>query len=273
MRLRAKAPTTVRARRGGTGTDDDKGSDYALSGSEEDGDDDDDEVEVSDYEDDDGDEVAEAKKATAKPPARAPRARNAAAGACARQRGSCLAAASFLTPHAAQARKAARRRRLQKRRRGARRLLLRGGGGIWARRSCPTTMTTWRMSWTTCLRVRRAVRDRARREAATLAALTLCDTGFSSFASDFGGYDFSHLILKPDHANRCACSLSSAALRSRHKADNAWQTLQPAVAVPRRPHLPGVLLAHLQGSLRLPNRSRGAGARPAAAHMRCKVTR
>ena len=53
---------------------------------------------------------------------------------------------------------------------------------------------------------------RARRSGATLAALTLRHAGFSTFASDFGGYDFSHLVLKPDHANRCAGCLNPAGL-------------------------------------------------------------
>ena len=87
VRPRVRAPTTARRGRAGPGSDDDKGSDYAQSGSEEDDDDDDDDVEVSDYEEDDRDEVAEAKKGTAKAaPARARRARNPAAGACSQQR-------------------------------------------------------------------------------------------------------------------------------------------------------------------------------------------
>ena len=160
VRRRVGGPTTAFPGRAGAGTDDDKGSDYAQSDSEEEDDDDDDVVEVSDYEED-GDEVAEAKKGTAKAaPARARRARNPAAGACMLQHDSHLLAASVLTPCAAQARKAAPRRRLQRLRLGAPRLRRRVGGGSSARRSSLTTTTTWRMSWRTCLRVRRALRRR-----------------------------------------------------------------------------------------------------------------
>jgi len=79
VRLRVKAPAATRA---AVGSDDDKGSDYAKSGSDDDDDDDDDDDgEASDYEAEDGDEVAAAKATAKAAPARARRARNPAAGA------------------------------------------------------------------------------------------------------------------------------------------------------------------------------------------------
>ena len=76
------------------------------------------------------------------------------------------------------------------------------------------TTTTSRTSWRICPRVRRPTPippgGRVWQRGRNPISADAFRAGFSSFASDFGGYDFSHLVLKPDHLNRCAFCCAAA---------------------------------------------------------------